>query len=157
MERAHADDVNVTAYLKSVAQDYATMYPKIEVVVQGSGTESVVIEHMTLFTLAVCELIDNAVAAVKPGGKIEVAIAPLSAVGLLHARVRDSGPGVPELVRKRLFQAGTSTKGSGRGLGLSLVRDAVVELGGSVSYEYESGAVFTIKVPLQKAAAAVTA
>jgi diguanylate cyclase (GGDEF)-like protein len=54
-------------------------------------------------------------------------------------RVADSGPGIPESVRARLFEPNFSTKTDGMGIGLAMVKKTVDELGGSVVVESETG------------------
>jgi signal transduction histidine kinase/CheY-like chemotaxis protein len=46
--------------------------------------------------------------------------------------VEDTGPGIPDDMRERIFDPFFSTKGSGRGLGLSAVRGIVQSLGGEL-------------------------
>ncbi|MBL0938462.1 MAG: response regulator [Gemmatimonadaceae bacterium] len=48
----------------------------------------------------------------------------------IHMTVEDTGPGIPDAVRARIFDPFFSTKESGRGLGLSAVRGIVRSLGG---------------------------
>ncbi|MCA0374437.1 MAG: response regulator [Gemmatimonadetes bacterium] len=48
----------------------------------------------------------------------------------IRVRVQDTGPGIPDAVRARIFDPFFSTKASGRGLGLSAVRGIVRSLGG---------------------------
>jgi signal transduction histidine kinase len=45
----------------------------------------------------------------------------------VRIRVKDNGPGVPRELRKRIFQAGFSTKEKGWGIGLSLARRIITE------------------------------
>lgn len=64
--------------------------------------------------------------------------------------VEDSGPGVPEELRERVFEYGFSTKeGEQRGIGLSKVRGIVEELGGYVLVGKSEwgGALFTVSLP----------
>ena len=72
----------------------------------------------------------------------------------LWLRVADSGPGVPEAVRERLFESFFTTKaaGFGTGLGLSVSRSIVREHGGELLLEaHESehgGASFRLSLPI---------
>ncbi len=64
--------------------------------------------------------------------------------------VEDTGPGIPEAVRPKLFNAFFTTKqGTGTGLGLACSRKIVEEHGGSitVSSEEGTGTTFTVFLP----------
>jgi PAS domain S-box-containing protein len=65
-------------------------------------------------------------------------------------RIRDSGPGVPEDIRDKIFEPFFSAKEDGVGLGLSLSYDIVQGHGGEISVESEEGkgAVFEVRLPL---------
>lgn len=99
-------------------------------------------------------LVDNALDAAAAGpGKpfVEVGIRADGRTAVL--RVADSGPGVPEDARDKVFADGWSTKQPAghrrRGLGLSLVRRLAERHGGSaaVSARPGGGAVFTVVLP----------
>lgn len=53
--------------------------------------------------------------------------------------VEDTGPGVPPALRDTLFQRGASSKGKGRGTGLTLVREVAEAYHGEIRVESESG------------------
>ncbi|NGY61624.1 GHKL domain-containing protein [Lentzea sp. NEAU-D13] len=66
-------------------------------------------------------------------------------------RVSDNGPGIEDLPMKDIWLAGQTSKENGTGLGLTIVRDAVADLGGKVSAEAHGelgGAAFSIELPL---------
>jgi signal transduction histidine kinase len=92
-------------------------------------------------------LLSNAVHAAGPRGRVRVVDAGPGAD--VAVAVEDDGPGVEESVRARLFEPLVTTKPTGIGLGLSLVRRIAERHGGSVSYEprREGGARFTIRLP----------
>ena len=52
---------------------------------------------------------------------------------------RRTVPGADSLM-ENMFHEGASTKGEGRGLGLSLIHEATRSLKGDISYEFEDGA-----------------
>ena len=53
--------------------------------------------------------------------------------------VADDGPGIPPDDLRRIFDAGYSTKGTGRGLGLAIVRESVAAQGGEIRAESRPG------------------
>jgi signal transduction histidine kinase len=64
--------------------------------------------------------------------------------------VIDTGVGISERVRERVFELYFSTKEDGMGLGLAISRSIVEEHGGSISVqsELEKGSQFTIRLPM---------
>jgi len=68
--------------------------------------------------------------------------------------VADNGPGIPADVQARLFTPFFTTKGPGRGmgLGLTIARRVVQNLGGSLQVVSApgAGAEFIVRVPLRQ-------
>ncbi|WP_426492552.1 ATP-binding protein [Hymenobacter sp. 102] len=73
--------------------------------------------------------------------------------GAVQVRVSDNGTGMPEEVRRKVFEAFFTTKplGEGTGLGLSLSHDIVKGHGGTISVESAEGqgTEFTITLPVE--------
>lgn len=70
---------------------------------------------------------------------------------LLTLTVSDNGPGIEGIGLKDIWLPGQTTSPTGTGLGLTIVRDSVKDLGGSVdavSHGELGGAEFTIKLPI---------
>ncbi len=63
--------------------------------------------------------------------------------------VSDNGPGIPEDIAERIFEAFVSTKNSGTGLGLALTQQIISDHGGTidVSNAEAGGAIFRINFP----------
>ncbi len=66
--------------------------------------------------------------------------------------VADTGKGIPEEIKPRLFTPLVTTKAKGQGLGLAVVKRLVEALGGSIKFESElgKGTTFTITLPLRE-------
>ncbi|MGI9069418.1 MAG: PAS domain S-box protein [Pyrinomonadaceae bacterium] len=93
-------------------------------------------------------LIVNAVDAMPTGGKLSVSIKRNA--DRLRLQFADTGSGMPEDVRQKIFDPFFSTKGAqGTGLGLSVSYSIIERHEGSISVASEpgSGTVFTIDLP----------
>ena len=94
-------------------------------------------------TVALGNLIENALSHTPAGGLVRIAVTPAPAI-----EVGDSGPGIPAELREKIFERfwkGENSK-EGAGLGLSIVRRVMTALDGSVSIADapEGGARFTL-------------
>ena len=85
-------------------------------------------------------LLRNAIEAMAglPRQQLTVATRRLDAE-LVQIEVADTGPGLPDMVRARLFQPFVTTKASGLGVGLSICRSIVQAHGGSLTVEDNPG------------------
>jgi hypothetical protein len=104
---------------------------------------------------ALANLIDNAAEAMQ-GGLLRVLgiTSSLSEDGTsVEVAVCDTGHGLTDEIRERLFLPFYSTKHRGTGLGLSIAAKIVQEHGGSIRAESNSpkGACFILRVPLLEA------
>ncbi|MBI2467446.1 MAG: GAF domain-containing protein [Candidatus Rokubacteria bacterium] len=102
---------------------------------------------------ALTNLILNAVDALPQGGTITVGTRLQE--GAVEVSVADTGVGMPEAVRRRIFEPFFSTKGPrGTGLGLAMVYGIVSRHGGEVSVESRegTGSTFTIRLPVARGA-----
>ena len=72
----------------------------------------------------------------------------------IEIRIRDNGPGVPDVIRQKIFQPFFTTKptGEGTGLGLSMSYDIIVNGHGGelICNSSENGAEFVIVLPARK-------
>lgn len=94
-------------------------------------------------------LIKNAIDALGGRDGEVVVSAAAQPEGGVRIRVADNGPGVPRALRKRIFDAGFTTKDRGWGIGLSLARRIVEENHGGklVLADTDSGAAFDVILP----------
>jgi signal transduction histidine kinase len=114
------------------------------------GTAATVQGDERLLRRALRNLIENA--RRYGGGEVAVEVRPQPRGA--EVRVLDRGPGVPEALRERIFEAffrlpGHAEQAGGVGLGLSLVRQIAQRHGGSVRCEPREGggSVFVLSVP----------
>ncbi|MET3108040.1 two-component system OmpR family sensor kinase [Oxalobacteraceae bacterium GrIS 2.11] len=101
-------------------------------------------------------LVDNAIRYSAPEGRVDVAID--SDESLINIKVRDSGPGIAEDERERVFDSFyriLGTEQSGSGLGLSIVKSLVTTLNGEITLAFSDpesrrGTLVSIKIPQRR-------
>lgn len=102
-------------------------------------------------------LLTNAADAIKesPGDKpneIEITTINVPQKKQVRIEVVDTGPGIPEDLRERIFDPTFTTKDTGHGFGLSTSYRIIENHGGHIAVDnhQEKGAVFTITLPIRK-------
>jgi len=101
------------------------------------------------------QLIDNAVKFTPAGGEVLVRASRLEDDSVLRILVSDTGPGIPDSQREKVFQAfkqgeaGLTRRYGGVGLGLPLASSLVTALGGQMSVleTSENGTTLEVTVP----------
>lgn len=109
----------------------------------------------THFELLVLNIAANARDAMPNGGVFRIGVGLDEASSAVELVLADSGVGMSEEVKARIFEAFFTTKpaGSGTGLGLAVVKDLVANLGGCVDVQSApgQGTCFRIGLPLMRA------
>lgn len=145
-----ADAVELGDMVERLAQYFAARVPKLanKVVVRSERpAEPLTVAGDAVLLEWVLEVLTkNAIDALGGrGGEVVLRAEPI-AEGGARIRVRDDGPGVPRALRKKIFDAGYSTKERGWGLGLALARRIVQEnhRGTLVLVDTDNGAAFDV-------------
>jgi signal transduction histidine kinase/DNA-binding response OmpR family regulator len=92
----------------------------------------------------------NAADAMPEGGRIEISTRPGQKAKTADLVVRDTGHGMPESVRARVFEPFFSTKGpKGSGLGLAVAYSIITRRGGQIAVDSvaDEGTTFTLNLP----------
>ncbi len=124
----------------------------VSVSLQYAAAEATALADRERVVQVLVNLLSNAVKHSPPGSEVLVGIEP--AGRRLRVSVEDSGPGVPENQRDRLFQkfARLSSEPGSAGLGLAIVKALVTLHGGSVAFRPASphGAIFSFDLPRRR-------
>ncbi|SDM88844.1 PAS domain S-box-containing protein [Geoalkalibacter ferrihydriticus] len=122
---------------------------KIELITDLQAVPAIVADPRELEQV-VLNLTMNALQAI--GNKGRISIRTRHAGARVVLKVEDSGPGIPEPIRSRIFDPFYTTKpvGEGTGLGLSICSGIVGDLGGSidVSSVEGQGTTFIVSLPV---------
>ena len=99
-------------------------------------------DHLSQLLL---NLLLNGIEAAGPGGWVAVDLTHRDASVLL--RVTDSGPGIDDALRDRLFEPFATGKPEGIGLGLAIARKIAESHGGTIDYMRDERTTFEVGLP----------
>lgn len=95
-------------------------------------------------------LLDNAVAVLPDGGKIDIVLSLDQEQENVFIKVHDDGPGISKENKLKLFEPYFSTKKTGTGLGLAIISTIVSDHNGYIRVQDNTptGSIFIIELPL---------
>ena len=104
------------------------------------GTDAVDVRAAEIMQV-VLNLLKNAAEAARDNDDPQVSVSFEIEPAHVHLRVADNGPGIPEDLRERIFEPFFTTKPSdeGTGIGLAVVRQIVLDHGGTIRVDVEGG------------------
>jgi len=145
--RLHDVISDIVALLK-----VSTEEREVNIEVDTSDDSIIVSLTEALFRQVLYNLMQNAIEASPPGETVKVS-ATVSNEQLI-LKISDQGSGIGDDIRDRIFEpfftSGRGGPASGLGLGLSICKDIVDAMEGSISFESENGGgtTFSVVIPL---------
>ena len=121
---------------------------KVSVKVESAARK--VVADSTYINRIMYNLVNNAVQAMPRGGKLT--IHAYKEANDVVITVKDTGVGIPEDVKDKLFTPMFTTKSKGQGFGLAVIKRMTEALGGKVTFESQEGkgTTFIIRLPPPK-------
>jgi len=93
-------------------------------------------------------LLDNAMDAVKTAARPAITLTIAEDLRAYTFTIVNNGTPIPQDMQESIFKAGVSTKGEGRGMGLSIVRQTLAAYGGTVECSSNAGeTAFSVTIP----------
>lgn len=92
-------------------------------------------------------LMDNAMDALQDRADGKIRLLVREDLRRFLFTVQNNGAPIPQGLRESIFEPGFSTKGEGRGMGLSIVRKTLGEFGGQIALEDGPETAFTVTIP----------
>ena len=101
------------------------------------------------FARVLNNLVKNAIQAMIPGRLGMIVLSCKKDNDKIIIEVRDNGTGIPESLRDKIFTPNFSTKSSGMGLGLAIIKNIIERAGGTIRFETKlgEGTSFFIEIP----------
>ena len=129
---------------------YKQAHPQITFTVETRDSIPIFSFDIEQIKRCVINLLDNAVAVLPGGGTIDLILSLDEGGESIYIQVCDSGPGIREQDKVRLFEPYFSTKKTGTGLGLAIVSTIIADHNGYIRVQDNEphGSIFTIELPL---------
>jgi len=123
--------IDWVSIVRDVALDLSPLIAQKDLDFELTTAPCSVYGHEWMLRELVRNLLHNAIQHCPGQGELRIDLAPLGDSAQLI--IRDSGPGIDDNLRLRLFQPfATGNAGSGTGLGLTIVREIVAAMAGSI-------------------------
>jgi signal transduction histidine kinase len=159
VSQPHFELVRINEVVEAVAKPLRVLTDRGEICLDLSelgDTRPVELDRKRMYN-ALYNLINNAIPETPPGGKISVSAREVceDAAEFLEISVQDTGRGMPEHVRARLFSdQAVSTKVGGTGLGTRIVKNVIDAHRGTITVHSEAGrgTQFLIRIPVRQPA-----
>ncbi|HTW92506.1 MAG TPA: sensor histidine kinase [bacterium] len=154
-EKRRPQDVPVDTVVRAVAQAYAPFMEERDLTLDltlACGDVTVESSEAAVESI-VANLLNNSIYWLEnlPRGKAQIRVETKLMEAGVELSIQDNGPGLRRVSPEDVWLPGVTTKKNGTGLGLTIVRDAVVDLGGSVEARSRGrmgGAEFTVFLPV---------
>lgn len=144
-----AQETNVQSLLEDVL--FKNGVPdKVDVSCQVEKKAKKMVTDPGVLKRIISNLVSNALQAMPKGGKLNVHVYREAKSTVIT--VMDTGVGIPEEVKSKLFSPLFTTKSKGQGFGLAVVKRMTEALGGTVTFESEvgKGTKFILRLPTQR-------
>lgn len=141
---------NLFSVIKNAVSSYNE--EDVEILLENKTEQEVALSYVNRSQMmqVLNNLIKNAVQAKKPSAKQYISIV-LQNYGdkMWQIKISDTGVGMTAEVKEKIFQPNFTTKTSGMGLGLAMVKQIILSWHGSIDFEstFGEGTVFSITLP----------
>jgi len=140
------EDIDLNNLIEKTISSINVDTKDIEVSIRADSPISIKADGL-LLRQALSNLLINATESMSGQGKIDITLKQLQ--NKAEITVRDTGSGIPEDIRQKIFLPFFSTKQDGTGFGLALVQKIIVSHSGSIEVDSrEEGTTFRVVLPL---------
>jgi len=141
------ETLNVVKIVKLALDIFNEKY----IVFQSTEKEIIANLDRTQLIRVITNLVKNGIQAIPEGQTPKIEVKVSSAKEHVTISVADNGVGVSELSRDKVFEPKFTTKSSGMGLGLPMVKNIVETYNGTITFTTEENVGTTFKVTFPKA------
>ncbi len=152
MPITHKNKVDIVPLVKNVADLYNDKEEVVIKIVNKTGSQVLIYADREQLLRVFNNLITNSLQAKRPNTKCIIHIIEEREQNFCKISIIDNGKGIPKEQQEKIFSPSFTTKSSGMGLGLAMVKNIVEITGGRIKFESEVdvGTSFYIWLPVYK-------
>jgi len=145
----HKDRMDLKALIQETIEPYKKLLAdRIQFLESYAGEDFILLGDRAKISIALRNIITNAIESIQETGRIEVHLR--SEPEFIRCEIKDNGAGIEQAILTRIFDPYFSTKDSGTGLGLPIVKRIVVEHNGMIEASGAPGRGVTISITLPR-------
>lgn len=148
MPKANEEKLDLISLLKNIVDLYSSNKVEIDLLT-GELQKAHVYSDKDLILRAFNNLVKNAIQAADEERKMHIKIGVKEEGKYFYISVKDNGIGISKTIKAKMFTPNFTTKSTGSGLGLAMVKQIITTHNGEIWFESEigKGTVFHIKLP----------
>jgi signal transduction histidine kinase len=137
--------VNVVSVIKSAKEIFTESFIVFHTDIDNIQAN---LDKMQIIRI-VTNLIKNAIQATEKIENPRIIVKIVDQIEYIVLTVKDNGKGILSEDKDRVFEPKFTTKSSGMGLGLSMIKNIIEAYQGNISFisEFEKGTTFTVRLP----------
>jgi signal transduction histidine kinase len=149
MPKAFNEEINIVESIRSALTLFANT-DNTDFVFDHERDEILVFADREQLSRVFINLIKNAIQSIPEGRKGKVVINAVLTGNTVRVSLADNGKGIPDELQGKLFTPSFTTKSSGMGLGLSIVKNIIESFSGNITFKTKvnHGTTFQIELPV---------
>jgi two-component system nitrogen regulation sensor histidine kinase NtrY len=149
MPKAYNEVINIVEVVKSTLNLFSNT-DNVEFILEHDNDEVFVFADKEQLSRVFINLLKNAIQSIPDSRKGRVGIFLVTIGDAVRISMTDNGKGIPLDLQDKLFTPSFTTKSSGMGLGLSIVKNIIESFDGNITFKtkFNHGTTFVIELPV---------
>jgi two-component system nitrogen regulation sensor histidine kinase NtrY len=149
MPKAFNEEINIVDKIRSTITLFSNT-ENVDFVFEHESENILVIADKEQLSRVFINLIKNAIQSIPDARNGKVGISLILNGEMVRVSITDNGKGIPEELQSKMFTPSFTTKSSGMGLGLSIVKNIIESFGGNITFKTKvnHGTTFIFELPV---------
>lgn len=149
MPKASNEEINIVDKVRSTLNLFANT-ENVDFVFEHESDQIIVFADKEQLSRVFINLIKNAIQSIPDNRQGKVGISLILNGNMVRVSITDNGKGIPEELQSKMFTPSFTTKSSGMGLGLSIVKSIIESFGGTITFKtrVNHGTTFVFEIPV---------